>query len=184
MDDHFITYCKYCRKVMGQCRCPSLFKQAKWGICQNCEGQKPGNPEMLVEAEGIAREAHKYQKRWGGAPYIMHPAAVALSFKDDEFDYKIVAWLHDVIEDTDYTHTNLMQNGISEYLVGAVLAMTKKEGQNYYDFIMQISENELASRVKLADIKHNLSDLKEGSLKDKYRLALHILETFIKHGPQ
>ena len=173
------------------CMCEKLGLLARDGksTCMQCGGidaygsrnrrNVPG-VDMLIQVEEIAKEAHKGQKRWSGAEYWTHPAAVALSFPDDAYDYKIVAWLHDVLEDTEYTPTMLLDLGIPEHLVGAVMGMTKREGQNYYDFIIQVSKNKIATVVKIADINHNMSDLKEGSLKDKYRLAKHVLETFIK----
>jgi len=130
--------------------------------------------EQIKRAEEIAREAHKGQIRWGGSPYIEHPTRVALSFND--LDCKIVGWLHDVIEDTDITAQDLVNKGISVRLVNSIKNLTKKEGENYYVFIMRIATDKIATKVKIADIEDNLSDnLKEGSLKDKYRLARHIL---------
>ena len=54
--------------------------------------------------------------------------------------------------------------------------MTREKDQNYKDYILQIKEDEIATKVKLADLRHNLSDLKNGSMRDKYLLALHILK--------
>ena len=54
--------------------------------------------------------------------------------------------------------------------------MSKKEGENYLDFILRVKDDPLAILVKIADIKDNMSSLNECSRKDKYRLALYILE--------
>ena len=132
--------------------------------------------EQIKKAEQIAREAHQNQKRWDGSPYIEHPKRVALSFKD--FDCRIVGWLHDVLEDTNIKAQDLVNRGIPVRLVNSIKNLTKRDGENYYIFIMQISRDPIASKVKIADIEDNLNDnLKEGSLKDKYRLARHILKT-------
>ena len=129
----------------------------------------------IRKAEEIAREAHKNQKRWDGSHYIEHPKRVALSFND--FDCRIVGWLHDVLEDTDTTEQNLIDEGIPSRLVKSIKNLTKKEEENYYDFVMRIKNDPIATKVKIADIEDNLSDnLKEGSLKDKYRLARYILK--------
>lgn len=131
--------------------------------------------DILKRAEQIAREAHEGQKRWSGEPYITHPEAVANSLK--ETNCKIVAWLHDVLEDTE-THSNdLLMKGIPRELVIAIEHLTRDdEFEDYGRYILQIRNNEIAKKVKIADLKHNLSDLKKGSMKDKYLLSLYILE--------
>ena len=133
------------------------------------------NKKILEIAEKIAREAHKGQKRWGGEPYITHPEAVANNFKNEEL--KVVAWLHDVLEDTKVTANILMNADIPQELVVAVGHLTRVKDENYKEFILHVKENEIATKVKIADLRHNLMGLKEGSMKDKYRLALHILES-------
>lgn len=131
--------------------------------------------KQIKRAEEIAIEAHKGQTRWDGSPYINHPKRVALSFNDS--DCRIVGWLHDVIEDTEIKAQDLVNKGIPVRLVNSIKNLTKREGENYYIFIMRILTDQIATKVKIADIEDNLNDnLKEGSLKDKYRLARHILK--------
>lgn len=82
---------------------------------------------------------------------------------------------HDTVEDTDATLDEI------EELFGSVVrhavdALTKRPGENYFDALMRVRDNPIAVIVKRADLTHNLSDLNEGSLKDKYRLAKYILE--------
>lgn len=131
----------------------------------------------LEIAESIAKKAHKGQKRRDGKPYITHPQAVAESF-DEKFNWecKTIAWLHDVLEDTDVTSEDLIKEGIFRFIVDSVEVLSRKEGENYKDFILRCSKDYYALRVKMADLKHNMSDLKEGSMKDKYRLAFCLLE--------
>ncbi|MDP2750816.1 MAG: GTP pyrophosphokinase [Nanoarchaeota archaeon] len=130
--------------------------------------------EILKKAEQIAREAHKGQKRRDGKDYITHPEAVAKLVYGEEL--KIVAWLHDVIEDTNTTPEDLQKAGIPHHLIHSVQCLSRKKDENYCDFIIRCSKDKIASLVKIADLKHNISDLQEGSMKDKYRLALHILK--------
>ena len=127
----------------------------------------------LKIAEQIAREVHRKQKRSDGKDYITHPKAVADSLGDIEC--KIVAWLHDVIEDTDISLKDLLEKGIPQNLVDVINCLSRRTGENYKDYILQISKNKIATKVKIADLRHNLSNLKNGSMKDKYLLALHIL---------
>jgi len=125
-------------------------------------------------AKQIATKAHKGQKRWDGKPYITHPEAVASNFDDEVL--KSIAWLHDVVEDTDIDLTTLACKNFPGYIIYAIDKLTRKKDETYLDFILRVKTDENATAVKIADINHNLSDLKEGSLKDKYRLALYILE--------
>ena len=107
-------------------------------------------------AHEIAKRAHKGQVDKAGAPYILHPETVA-SFvtKDDE---KIVAYLHDVIEDTPCQLRDLENAGFSSEIIKAVDLLTRKTGQSYKQYLKLVKTNELARVVKLADLKHN-SDL-------------------------
>ena len=131
--------------------------------------------KTVHKAEEIARKAHHTQKRWNGSPYIEHPKRVASSFDDDI--YKTVGWLHDVLEDTIITEQDLIESGIPTGIINFVKTLTRREGETYYDFILRIKQNPTAVKVKIADIEDNINDnLKEGSLKDKYRLAKHVLE--------
>jgi len=131
--------------------------------------------ELTKRAEEIAIEAHLGQTRWDKSPYINHPKRVANSFNDP--DCIVVGWLHDIIEDTNMSAQDLVNNGIPVRLVNSIKNLTKRAGENYYIFIMRILTDPIATKVKIADIEDNLADgLKEGSLKDKYRLARHILK--------
>ena len=130
-------------------------------------------------AAKIATEAHQGQTRWDKkTPYISHPAAIARALIKQGYgeDYVIVAWLHDVIEDTNYTAEMLVAAGIPEYLVDSVKVISKKDNQKYLDYILDVQADEIARVVKIADITHNLSDLRPGSMRQKYELAIHILE--------
>ncbi len=134
----------------------------------------------LKIAEQIAREAHKEQKRWDWKPYITHPEAVANSLTD--IDCKIAAWLHDVIEDTDFNIEHLDSRGIPKGLIPSVVRLTRLPHESYKGYILNIRKDKIATRVKIADLKNNISNLKKGNMKDKYELALYILEEKSKDG--
>ena len=129
---------------------------------------------MFKKCREVATRAHFGQARFNGGPYINHPISVAGKFKEEKL--KCIAILHDVIEDTVYNSNQLLSEGISKEIVEVVSILSRKKGEPYTQFIMRVCENQDAIRVKIADIEHNLSDLKEGSLKDKYGLALIILK--------
>ncbi len=122
----------------------------------------------------IAKEVHKDQKRRNGEPYVNHPIRVTENFFTNKM--RCIALLHDVIEDTGVTDEELRLKGVDRDMIKVVKILSRKEGETYYDFIMRIGQNEDAITIKIADINDNLKDLKEGSMKDKYRLALYVLK--------
>lgn len=71
---------------------------------------------------------------------------------------KIVAWLHDVIEDTTVTAKDLLERGFSQRIVDAVVLLTKTEGYDYIEYMRAIKLNALARVVKIADMRSNLAD--------------------------
>lgn len=117
----------------------------------------------------IATEAHKGQVDKAGVPYINHPLTVA-SLVDTE-EEKIVALLHDTIEDTNITEQDLLNYGFSNKIIEAVKLLTHNKNVPYMVYVAKIKDNELARKVKIADLTHNsdLSRLKEITEKDKKR---------------
>src|SRR5712692_4891534 len=68
---------------------------------------------------------------------------------------QIVAVLHDVIEDTSVTADDLRQAGFSEKVVAAVLCVTHRKEEPYADYVVRCKGNDVARRVKLADLEDN-----------------------------
>lgn len=126
--------------------------------------------QLLEQAIYIALQAHSGKLDKGGSPYILHPLRVMLTMVTTE--EKIVAVLHDVIEDSGFTIQQLKQNGFSKKVLDAVSLLTKKENQSYQDYISVIKKNPLAAKIKLADLKDNMnsSRLKKITVDDKERL--------------
>ncbi len=98
-------------------------------------------------------EAHKEQTDQSGIPYVFHPFHLAEQMTDE--DSTIVALLHDVIEDTDYTLDDLKSMGFSQRVLDALALLTHAPDTPYEDYLRAIKTNELAKTVKIADIKHN-----------------------------
>ena len=133
---------------------------------------------MLAKALNIAYSAHQGQIDKGGIPYIQHPIRVALNCLTD--DEKIVALLHDVIEDTSVTVEELINEGFNQNIIDAIISLTQKNGEDYMTFIRRVSSNELATLVKIQDLKDNM-DLRRLNGKhhwkmDVYQKALSFLE--------
>ncbi len=127
------------------------------------------------EALKLATEKHKGQKRkMSDREAITHPIAVADNFVNDEF--KTVAILHDTIEDTDLTLADLIKLGLEIELVNIVDILTHKKEQTYLDYILLCGEYEMSRQIKIADLKHNLSDNPTSKCaEDRYIMALYIL---------
>ncbi|ROL78170.1 GTP pyrophosphokinase [Pseudomonas protegens] len=135
----------------------------------------------LERAIAIAARAHAGQVDKGGAPYILHPLRVMLRLSEPR--ERLVAVLHDVIEDSPVTLEQLRGEGFSEEVLQALAALTKVEGEDYPEFIRRAAQNPLARRVKRADLAENsdLSRIPEPSDDDrrrleKYRQAIEYLD--------
>ena len=124
----------------------------------------------LGKAIELAKQHHKGQTDRAGKPYIEHPFRVMNQMKSDK--EKIVAVLHDIVEDTDISLNDLKNEGFSEEVVSAVECLTKQDGENYDSYIERISFNPLAVKIKLADLEdnRNLTRLPQVTDKDLERL--------------
>ena len=136
----------------------------------------------LEKAIQIAVEAHAGTKDKGGKAYILHPISVMMRVETEE--EKIVAILHDVVEDTDWTFDALRKEGFSETVIEALETVTKySEEEDYDDFIQRSLKNDIGRKVKIADLRENLDVTRIGELypKDierinKYKRALQTLK--------
>ena len=126
----------------------------------------------------IAYKAHFGQLDKGGSPYILHPIRVALHCQTE--DEKIVALLHDVVEDTAMTFEDLKAEGFNDKLLEALKCLTKEEGEDYKTFIERVSTNHLATKVKIQDLKDNMDvtrlNGKTHCKLETYKEALEYLE--------
>lgn len=136
---------------------------------------------MTKKALKLCFDAHKDQVDKSGLPYVFHPFHLAEQMTDE--NCVIVALLHDVMEDTDYTLNDLRAMGFSEDVLGALLLMTHKDDTPYLDYVKKLRNNPIAKTVKLADLRHNsdLSRLETVTEKDvqrveKYKKAIALLE--------
>lgn len=109
---------------------------------------------LLQKALAIATEAHRGQKDKAGADYIGHPLRVAARLNDEK--EKIVAVLHDTIEDTFVTAEYLAEQGFPQEIIDSVLSVTRQDGESYDDFVRRAARNPLGRAVKLADLEDNM----------------------------
>ena len=129
---------------------------------------------LLEAAIRIAVEAHAGQKDKNGQPYILHPLRVMARVQADE--ERIVAILHDVLEDTPWTRAQLEARGFPALILDALDCVTKRDGENYRDFVARSASNPIALRVKLADLEDNmdLRRLPKITPKDQERLSRYL----------
>ena len=126
-------------------------------------------------------EAHKEQLDKSGMPYVFHPFHLAEQMTTEETT--IVALLHDLVEDTDYTIEDLINMGFDRVITDAISLITHADDVDYMDYVRMIKENPVAKTVKLADLKHNsdltrLDVINEKALqrREKYLKAIALLE--------
>ena len=130
--------------------------------------------ELVDLALKIAIRAHEGQKDKSGREYVMHPIRVAERCKDSKA--KIVALLHDTLEDTDVTMEYLLEQGFPEEIVEGILSVTKHEGETYEEFVRRASMNPIGKEVKKADLEDNVDirRLKEITDEDVKRLRKYL----------
>lgn len=131
------------------------------------------SPSPLIGlARHIATSAHEGQVDKCGASYIGHPARVAARVRGDDAA-EIVAWLHDVIEDTTVTLSELRTH-FPELIVDAVDAMTKRSGEAPDAYYARVRADPIARAVKLADIADNTDPQRTALLTDETRRRLAV----------
>lgn len=136
---------------------------------------------ITKKALKLCFEAHKEQVDKSGMPYVFHPFHLAEQMQTEETT--VVALLHDLVEDTDYTIEDLTSMGFSKNITDAIALMTHADDVEYMDYVLKIKNNPIAKTVKLADLKHNsdltrldVIDEKALNRREKYLKAIKLLE--------
>jgi len=112
----------------------------------------------LEDALALATEAHRGQLYPAASPepFILHPLRVMLGVTSKAA--QIVAILHDVVEDSDVTLRALRDRGFNALIVDAIDHLTRREGEDYEDYIGRVASNPIAREVKLSDLADNLAN--------------------------
>lgn len=118
----------------------------------------------LERAIALAVDAHAGQTDKAGATYIRHPLRVMRQMETPQ--ERVVAVLHDVIEDTEYTPA-MIEDEFDEEIRDAVEALTKRDGESYSDFVERAAANDLARKVKIADIEDNMDLTRLSEVSEK-----------------
>lgn len=137
--------------------------------------------ENTKKAIRLMYKYHNGQLDKSGLPYVFHPFTVAFNMEDEETC--IVALLHDIVEDTPCTIEELEGCGFSNEVIEAIKCMTHDDSLEYFEYVKKLSENEIASKVKIADLKHNSDKTRLDVITEKdeerylkYKRALDFLE--------
>ena len=109
---------------------------------------------LIDKALKIACQAHAGQVDKAGAPYILHPLRLALTFAEPTL--QVVALLHDVVEDSNITLEELRDAGFSSESICAIDSLTRKKDEAYDNFIDRVAKNHIAKQVKIKDLEDNM----------------------------
>lgn len=120
---------------------------------------------LLEKAAQLCVTKHAGQTDKAGQAYFLHPMRVAVACDTDE--QRIVAMLHDVLEDTDVTVKDLLEQGFPQEIVEAVLSVTRNQGESYEDFIERCTLNPIGRVVKLRDLEDNMNLLRLDKIESK-----------------
>ncbi len=135
------------------------------------------------------QEAHKGQLDKAGEQYWLHPYKVSKMVGRNETT-KIVALLHDVLEDTHYKVKDLREMGYSEEILRALMCLTHTKDLSYKEYIDNlVMTNPISIRVKMADLRHNMDESRlperlkrtEKFIKrnEKYKRTYNKLEDYV-----
>lgn len=122
---------------------------------------------MLDKAIAIVSKAFEGKFDKGGKPYVLHCLHVMNQMPQDDEDLMCVAVLHDLIEDTDWTFQDLIDEGFSRRVIDALRLLTHDLNVPYKEYVKAIYWNADARRVKIADLEHNSDITRMKGLKEK-----------------
>lgn len=143
------------------------------------------NDTLLKRAQNISEIAHKGQVDKAGKPYIKHCEYV--SEHANTYEGKIVGYLHDIMEDTDFPPEVLLEV-FGDDIFEILKILTHEKYIPYKEYIKGVMTNPIAVEVKMADLSHNMdmSRLKNPTERDykrlkKYKAAYDMLNEFCKY---
>jgi GTP diphosphokinase / guanosine-3',5'-bis(diphosphate) 3'-diphosphatase len=137
--------------------------------CPHCK--TASDKKLIIKAFKIASDAHQGMRRRSGELYIAHPLAVA-KIVNQEIGLGatsiISAFLHDVVEDTDYTLEDI-EKSFGTKVASIIDGLTKISGvfdnksslqaENFRKMLLTLSNDVRVILIKLADRLHNMRTL-------------------------
>ena len=132
-------------------------------------------------AKAWAYRQHEGQLDKAGFPYVTHPKRVAGRMETPE--EQVVGWLHDTVEDTGLTLPEI-EKEFGPETAAAVDAISRRDGEEWDDYLRRVKQNEVSRKVKIGDLidNSNLSRIPNVTLRDverqkKYNQALKYMMT-------
>lgn len=138
----------------------------------------------LATAIAIAAEGFKNKTDKAGKPYILHCLRVMFNLNSDDDEINSVAVMHDCVEDNVCTIDDLVKAGFTYSVINSINLLTHDKNIPYQDYIKALANNEMARKVKLADLKDNsdITRLKGLNKKDFDRMEkYHIAYTYLQN---
>ena len=148
------------------------------------------NVELIRRAYDYGRRMHDGQKRHSGEDYFTHPVAVAAILTEQRLDDAsiITALLHDTIEDTKSTYTEIaamfgdeiaeLVDGVTKLTNLQLSSTASKQSENFRKLFMAMSKDLRVILVKLADRLHNMRTIKSLPHEKQVRKARETMDIF------
>lgn len=151
--------------------------------CKRSTYDDPIKQDSIEKCVRIALDALEGKRDRDGNALILHSLIVGSMGQTDA--EKCVGFLHDVIEDTNWTFDDLRDEGVPEEVIEALQLCTHDDNLEYYDYVQRIidSGNMTAIHVKRNDLHHNLARGKAFGyvgLVEKHQKALRMIEDYLK----
>lgn len=151
--------------------------------CKRSTNVDPISQDTVEKCIRIGMDAHEGQRDRDGNAVILHPLLIGSMGQTDA--EKCVGFLHDVVEDTDWTFDDLRNEDIPDEIIEALRLCTHNDSMSYEDYVQWIidSGNMTAIHVKLNDLHHNIAHGKAFGYPDlvaKHEKALHMIEDFLR----
>lgn len=128
--------------------------------------------DFLTRAIILAAAAHVHDRGPGGDPKLLHVLRVML--RVDDKTERVAAALHDVVEEGAATLGDLQRAGFPARVRRLVDLMTRREDEDYFDYIRRLCPDAAARRIKLADLADNTGvrrALKRRNARDREKLV-------------
>ncbi|NQY43687.1 MAG: bifunctional (p)ppGpp synthetase/guanosine-3',5'-bis(diphosphate) 3'-pyrophosphohydrolase, partial [Legionellales bacterium] len=151
---------------------------------------EPAQIYLIKQAYSFAEIAHRDQYRMTGEPYIIHPVKASLILAEMRMDQNtvIATLLHDVLEDTNYSKSFLVDNfsqeiadlvdGVSKLKQIRFNSKAEAQAENLRKMILAMVKDIRVILVKLADRLHNIRTLGSLPIKKQKRIARETLEIY------
>ena len=124
----------------------------------------------IEAARALATAAHAGQVDKAGLPYVTHPQRVAGRLESPAA--RVVGWLHDTVEDTDVTLSDI-EARFGPETAAAVDAVSRRPGEAWEDYLKRVKADPVARQVKISDLidNSNLTRIPRVTLRDVERQA-------------